>query len=128
MQELSININNLIEKYKECPNLHKLASFYHTSHIKLSNMLKDANYPIQRIGKARVLNEEEIQQAIEEYVNGMPMEEVSKKFHIRIKKLRGIFRDKGVQRLTKKHTVILTDNLQGYSNIVQRKNTRLSIL
>lgn len=97
MQELSIDINDLIEKYKECPNLHKLASFYHTSHIKLSNMLKDANYPIQRIGKARVLNEEEIQQAIEEYADGMSMEEVSKKFHIRIKKLRGIFRDKGVK-------------------------------
>ena len=76
MQELSIDINDLIEKYKECPNLHKLASFYHTSHIKLSNMLKDANYPIQRIGKARVLNEEEIQQAIEEYANGGSIEKI----------------------------------------------------
>lgn len=80
----------LYEKYK---NLHKVAEELHTSHIRLSNIFKENGIEINNIGKSRVMSEKEIDEAINDYLNNhLKMEEISRKYNVRIHKLRDIFR------------------------------------
>lgn len=92
-----LNLEDIIKEYEECGNLHKVAKKFHTSHIRLSNILKENNYKIQNIGKRRDLSDLELKSAIDDYViNHMTMEQISSKYQVRIKKLRKIFKDNGV--------------------------------
>ena len=74
----------------------KLAKKYHTSHIRISKLFKENGINIQNIGKRRDVTDGEIKKWIEEYDNGLSMEQLSKKYGVRVKKIRSIFRDYGV--------------------------------
>ena len=97
MTKSEINIElakSLYEKYK---NIHKVAKEMHTSHIKLSALLKENGVEIYNVGKSKILSENEIKSAINDYVtNRMTTVEISKKYHIQIKKLRKIFKENNV--------------------------------
>ena len=92
MKKSDIDINELIEAYKICSNLHKLAKQFHTSHIRLSKMLKEANFEINKLGRERIISDDELKEMICEYnEHGLTMDEISSKYRVRIRKLRKIF-------------------------------------
>ena len=87
--------SKLYDKYK---SLHKVAKILHTSHIRLSKLLTENGIEINNVGKSRILSSEELKNAINDYtVNHLKMEEISKKYKIRIHKLRDIFNENNVK-------------------------------
>ena len=97
MKKSELNINEIIVEYEKCGNLHKVAQKFSTSHIRVSKLLKENNVEINNIGKKKDFSEEDINHMINDYVvNHMTMENISKKYSIRIKKLRSIFKEKNV--------------------------------
>ena len=97
MKKSELDINEIIIEYEKCGNLHKVAQKFSTSHIRISKLLKENNIFINNIGKKKDFSEEDINHMIDDYViNHMTMENISKKYSIRIKRLRNIFREKNV--------------------------------
>lgn len=97
MNKSELKLDDIIREYETHKSLHKVAKILHTSHIRISNILKENNYQIQNIGKCKILSEEEIKNTIYDYnVNCLTMEEISNKYNVTIKKLRKIFKDNGV--------------------------------
>ena len=96
MTKPKLDIKELEKDYLQLNNLHKLAKKYHTSHIRISKLFKENGINIQNIGKRRDVTDGEIKKWIEEYDNGLSMEQLSKKYGVRVKKIRSIFRDYGV--------------------------------
>lgn len=98
MKKSDIDINELVDAYKECSNLHKLSKRFHTSHIRLSKMLKESGFEINKLGKERIISCEELDDMICDYdKNGLTMAEISLKYRVRIKKLRQLFKENDVQ-------------------------------
>ena len=108
-----LDINEVIALYEEHKNLHKIGKILHTSHLRLSQMLKDANYAIQNIGKRNDnIPKEELNSIIEDYTNGAGIYLLCEKYHMgkirlkRILKSNGIeIRPKGNQPLETKYLV-----------------------
>lgn len=97
MKKGIINIEEAERIYKECGSLHKAAKILHTSHIRLSKFFSENNISINNVGKSRVLSDEEISNAINDYVERhMTMADISKKYNVRIHKLRVIFKSNNV--------------------------------
>lgn len=98
MRKSELNIEDIINEYNECKSIHKVASKYNTSHIRVSKLLKENNVEINNIGKKKEFSESDINNMIEDYiVNHMTMENISKNYGIRIKRLRQIFRDNNIK-------------------------------
>ena len=98
MKKSVINLEEAEKIYKECGSLHKTAKILKTSHIRLSELFKENKIQINNIGKERVMDDAEIDSAISDYVtNHLKMEEISKKYNVRIHKLRSIFVSKGIK-------------------------------
>ncbi len=98
MIKSKLNIEDIINEYNECKSIHKVASKYNTSHIRVSKLLKENNVEINNIGKKKEFSESDINNMIEDYiVNHMTMENISKNYGIRIKRLRQIFRDNNIK-------------------------------
>lgn len=98
MNKAEINIDEAVELYGKYSSLHKVAKILHTSHIRLSQLFKENNIEINNIGKSRILTDDELKNAIDDYLNNkLTMEKVSKKYHIRPHKLRDIFKKNGVK-------------------------------
>ena len=97
MKKSELNITEIIEEYKKCSNLHKLAKKFKTSHIRLSKLLKENNIKINNLGNKKDLSNDDINNMINDYlVNHLTIENISKKYGVRIKRLRSIFRERGV--------------------------------
>lgn len=98
MKKTELNIQELIDAYKDEPNLHKLAKRFHTSHIRISKELKENGVEIQNIGKKKDVPSEDISLMVDDYVtNHLTTEQISRKYCIRLKRLREIFRQEGVK-------------------------------
>ena len=98
MKKANLDLQEIISAYKTEPNLHKLAKVFHTSHIRLSEILKTNGISIQNVGKRKDVTNDDVVDMISDYlVSHLTMEEISKKYSVRIKKLRSIFRERGVQ-------------------------------
>ncbi len=97
MKKSELNLNVIIDEYKKCGNLHKVAQKFNTSHIRLSKLLKENNIEINNIGKKKEFTEHIISSMISDYLDKhMTMEQISKKYSIRIKRLRSIFKERDV--------------------------------
>lgn len=91
------DLDTALEIYERTGSLHKTAKEMGTSHITLSQFFKENGVQIQNIGRRRDISEEEFEQMVKEYtVDMVAMEELAKKYHVRIKKLRALFRERGV--------------------------------
>ena len=98
MKKSLIDIENAKMLYYKYKSLHKVAKELHTSHIRLSKILMENGVNINKIGNARELTKEELNEAIDDYlVNHLKMEEIAKKYKIRIHKLRNIFNENGIK-------------------------------
>ena len=98
MLKQELQIDSLISSYEELGSLHKVAKLYHTSHIRVASLLRDNGYVLKNIGNGKVFSDTEIASMISDYIeNHLTTEEISKKYSIRIKKLRAIFRENGVK-------------------------------
>lgn len=92
------NLDEALEIYKRTGSLHKTAKEMGTSHISLSHFFRDNGVPINNIGKKRDISDEEFESIVEDYtVNMLSMEKLSEKYHVRVRKLRAMFREKGVE-------------------------------
>lgn len=97
MTRTDIDIEELKNAYEDCKNLHKLSNRFHISHIKISALLKENGVKINNVGKRRDISEEELSCMIEDYeVNNLNMEEISKKYGVRLKRLRSMFKERCV--------------------------------
>ena len=107
MKRSEIDIDTIIKEYEECGNLHKLAKKFSTSHIRLSNLLKENGVKIRNIGRRKDFTEDDINSMINDYnINNMTMGEVSKKYDIRIKRLRAIFKERNVKIARKNYNFL----------------------
>lgn len=98
MKKTILDINNVINEYNKCKNIHKVAEMFSTSHIRISKLLKENNIEINNIGKRKDFTEENISNMIYDYVEKhLTMENISKKYEIRIKRLRKIFKDRNIK-------------------------------
>lgn len=92
------NLDKALEIYKRTGSLHKTAKEMGTSHISLSHFFRDNGVPINNIGKRRDISDEEFESIVEDYtVNMLSMEKLSEKYHVRVRKLRTMFREKGIK-------------------------------
>ena len=97
MKKSVLNIDELIDEYKKCGNLHSVAKKFNTSHIRVSKLLRDYGVEINCVGKKKNFTEEEISCMISDYIDlHLTMEKISHKYSIRIKRLRSLFRERGV--------------------------------
>ena len=97
MKKCDIDFNKAVELYAKYGSLHRVAKDLHTSHLRVSKLFRENGISINNIGMSKILDEETIQDAINDYVvNHITMNEISKKYHITIKKLRLLFNEKGV--------------------------------
>lgn len=77
MKKSLIDIENAKMLYYKYKSLHKVAKELHTSHIRLSKILMENGVNINKIGNARELTKEELNEAIDDYlVNHLKMEEI----------------------------------------------------
>ena len=78
MKKSVLNIDELIDEYKKCGNLHSVAKKFNTSHIRVSKLLRDYGVEINCIGKKKNFTEEEISCMISDYIDlHLTMEEIS---------------------------------------------------
>lgn len=97
MKKADLNLNDIISIYKETQNLHKTAKILKTSHLRISEILKENNIKINNVGKAHLVSEDEVLSLISDYVdNHLTMFELSKKYKIRLKKIRNIFKERNI--------------------------------
>jgi hypothetical protein len=97
MQKKDLNIDELIKEYEITHNLHKVAKKFKTSHIRVSKLLKE-HIEIFNVGKKREVNNELLEQMINDYqVKLLTMQEISKKYKLRIKRIRSLFKENGVK-------------------------------
>ena len=97
MKKVILNIDDVINEYKQCGNLHFVAKKFNTSHIRISKLLKENGYEINNVGKGKNFSDAEIDAMIIDYTEShLTMEEISKKYTIRLKRLRSLFREREV--------------------------------
>ena len=83
MNQEKLNINEVITLYEKHKSLHKVASILHTSHLRISQMLKDNNYTIQNAEKRNDnISKDEMNLIIEDYTNGMGIYPLCEKYHM----------------------------------------------
>lgn len=98
MKRAILNLDEVVSAYKDTPNLHDLAKRFHTSHIRLSQFLTENGIKIQNRGKKRNINEKMVSDMIYDYTrNLMTMDGISKKYNLRVKRIREIFREKNIK-------------------------------
>ena len=98
MNQEKLNINEVITLYEKHKSLHKVASILHTSHLRISQMLKDNNYTIQNIGKRNDnISKDEINSIIEDYTNGMGIYLLCEKYHMGKIRLKRILHNNGIE-------------------------------
>ena len=98
MRKSILDIDDIIQEYNIHKSIHKVANKFHTSHIRISNLLKENGVKINNVGKKKDFSVDVINDMIGDYViNHMTTEEISKKYGIRIKRLRQIFRENNVK-------------------------------
>lgn len=98
MNQEKLNINEVIILYEKHKNLHKVASILHTSHLRISQMLKDNNYTIQNIGKRNDnISKDEINSIIEDYTNGIGIYLLCEKYHMGKIRLKRILHNNGIE-------------------------------
>lgn len=97
MKKSIIDIPALIMAYNETPNLHKVAKEFHTSHIRIAEILRENGVVVQNAGKRIDVDKESMDKIIEEYQsNNITMADVAEKYSVPLKKLRKLFRENGV--------------------------------
>lgn len=98
MKKSELDINVVSNLYNEYKNLHRVAKELHTSHIRLSNFLRENNYPIQKVGKEKIWSDDEISSMVKDYTEHFKtLEDISNKYGITVKKLRSFFREKNIK-------------------------------
>ena len=98
MKRAILNLDEVVSAYKDTPNLHDLAKRFHTSHIRLSQFLTENGVKIQNRGKKRNIDEKMVSDMIYDYTrNLMTMDGISKKYNLRVKRIREIFREKNIK-------------------------------
>ena len=98
MKRAILNLDEVVSAYKDTPNLHDLAKRFHTSHIRLSQFLTENGIKIQNRGKKRDIDEKMVSDMIYDYTrNLMTMDGISKKYNLRVKRVREIFREKNIK-------------------------------
>lgn len=96
-KKAELNICEIIEEYKSCGNLHKMAKKFHTSHIRLAELLRNNGIAINEIGKKKTFSDECIKNMINDYkINLLTTKNIAKKYSIRLKRLKEIFKERGV--------------------------------
>lgn len=97
MKKAELNIKQVKQLYKKYGSTHKVAKELHTSHLRVAELLREAGCTMNNVGKRRDVSGDELSMLIDEYVNQhLKMEEIAKKYSVRIKKLRKLFNDNGV--------------------------------
>lgn len=125
MKKCDIDFNKAVELYTKYRSLHKVAKDLHTSHLRVSKLFRENGISINNIGMSKILDEETIQDAINDYVvNHITMDEISKKYHITIKKLRLLFNEKGVV-ISKWNGHIKKEKPKKEEKVKQEKETKV---
>ena len=97
MKKANLDINEIVIAYEKEHNLHKLANMFHTSHIRISNLLKDNGIEIQGIGKKKNVSEDMVSCMVNDYVNcHLTIDAISKKYSIRIKRVSKILKENNI--------------------------------
>lgn len=97
MKKEKIDLNLAIKLYEENGSLHKTAKILHTSHIRLSTLLKSSNIKINNIGKRRDISVDEVNEIKKLYEKNNTIENISKTLKITIKKIRKILKNENIQ-------------------------------
>ena len=97
MHKAVLDKEQIVQMYKDKVSLEAIARCFHTSKPRIKEVLTKENVELVNVGKRRDVSVEELNRIAEEYNNGVNMEELSQKYHIRIKKLRRLFRENGVE-------------------------------
>lgn len=97
MKKSVIDIPALIKAYNKSPNLHKVAKEFHTSHLRIAEILRENGVIVQNTGKRVDVDNETMGEIINEYqFNNVKMADIAKKYSIPLKKLRGLLKENGV--------------------------------
>ena len=97
MHKAVLDKEQIVQMYKDKVSLEAIARCFHTSKPRIKEVLTKENVELVNVGKRRDVSVEELNRIAEEYNNGVNMEELSQKYHIRIKKLCRLFRENGVE-------------------------------
>lgn len=86
-----------IELYHEVRSTHKVGDMLGMCHRTVSKILRENNVEMENIGKGKTVCGEVVDEMVKDYtVNHMKMEEISAKYGVYTKKLRRIFKERGV--------------------------------
>ena len=96
MKKSDIDIVFAFSLYKENGSLHKTAKILHTNHMRLSALFKENNITINNVGKERIISTEDISNIIDFYKKGQTIEEISKKLHITVRKVRKVLKSNNI--------------------------------
>lgn len=97
MHKAILDKEQIVQMYKDKVSLEVIAKYFHTSKPRIKEVLANENVELVNVGKRRDVSTEELHHIAEEYNNGVDMEELAQKYHIRIKKLRRLFRENGIE-------------------------------
>lgn len=93
----NIDIEQLIKDYHECGSLHRLASMYHTDHLKLSKILKE-HIQLKNHGNRKDIPQDIINKIIHIYTTTeTPLWKLAEQYGIYDKKLKRIMKMHGVE-------------------------------
>ena len=97
MHKAILDKEQIVQMYRDKVSLEAIAKYFHTSKPRIKEVLANENVKLVNVGKRRDVSTKELHHIAEEYNNGVNMEELSQKYHIRIKKLRRLFRENGIE-------------------------------
>lgn len=96
MHKANLDPKDVVALYKQGCFVSNIAAMLHTSKPRIKKILADEGIEVSNAGLRRDVSEEELEAMAKEYNNGTNMEALAKKYHVRIKKLRKLFKEHGV--------------------------------
>lgn len=97
MKKENIDLSYAIRLYEENGSLHKTAKILHTSHIRLSKLLKDYNVTVNNVGNRKDITDSNIDRIKIMYEGNSTIDEISKALNITVKKVRGILKKENIK-------------------------------
>lgn len=96
MHKANLDPKEVVALYKQGYFVSNIAIMLHTSKPRIKKILADEGIEVSNAGLRRDVSEEELEMMVKEYNDGTNMEALAKKYHVRIKKLRKLFKEHGV--------------------------------
>lgn len=92
-----VDEKDIIELYNELKSTHEVGKRIHKSHMFVSDVLKKNNVDMFNVGKRVDIGEDVIDAMVTDYVaNNLKMADIEEKYGVYSKKLRRIFRKRGI--------------------------------